>query len=245
VSFPDAIELTFPEHWPAQLRARSRLSHSVPLERCDLEAMAYPHNSLRTRLGLGGSARFTDKTRAAITDALHDIGPDGAFLRTSYGAVKESPFGLAPVHNEADATSLLRFPDTRIGRFVQNRLESGSPAMLHLGPWQTIPSAWEFRTFVKARRIVGVSQLYVGKVFPDMLWEEARLRTALQGALPELVRELHLENVVLDLHVQLDAPHGSKVALVELNPFAPRTDPCLYTWQHGGDFDHGLRLRRS
>lgn len=245
MSFPDAIELTFPEHWPQPLRALSRLSHSVLLKRSDLQAMAYPHIPLRTHLGLDGRARFSETTRAAITDVLREIGSGGAFLRTSYGAVKESPFGLAPVRSEADATSLLRFPDARIRRFVQNRLESSSPAMLHLGPWHAIPSAWEFRAFVRAKQILGVSQLYAGTVFPDILRQESRLRKALQGALPEMVHALHLEDVVLDLHVQLDTPHGSEVALIELNPFAPRTDSCLYTWQRGGDFDGNLRLRRS
>lgn len=81
---------------------------------------------------MDGNAQFFDTTRAAIKDAVHETGPGGAFLRTSYGTVKESQFGLAPVNSEADAVSLLRFPDTRIERLVQNRLESDRPAMLHL-----------------------------------------------------------------------------------------------------------------
>lgn len=54
-----------------------------------------------------------------------------------------------------------------------------------------------------------------------MLRQKARLRTVLQGALLEMLQALHLEDVVLDLHVQLDAPPGFEDALVKLNPTSP------------------------
>jgi hypothetical protein len=33
--------------------------------------------------------------------------------------------------------------------------------------------------------------------------------------------------------------------LVELNPFDFATDPCLYRWSRGGDFDFAYRYRAA
>lgn len=36
-----------------------------------------------------------------------------------------------------------------------------------------------------------------------------------------------------------------RTTLTELNPFIQRTDPCLYSWKNGCDFDCGLRYREA
>jgi hypothetical protein len=54
----------------------------------------------------------------------------------------------------------------------------------------------------------------------------------------------HVDDVVFD--VFLDVKYGGldssiDVRLMELNPFIPKTDPCLFDWSVEGDFDGSLR----
>jgi D123 len=98
---------------------------------------------------------------------------------------------------------------------------------LILRPFFKINTAFEFRCFVKDRIIIGVSQRdlkYIG--YSDQLL--AQLQTTIQGFFDnKLKRTFPDSNFAFDVY--LPEPHD-RVRLIDINPWAPRTDPLLFSW---------------
>jgi hypothetical protein len=87
--------------------------------------------------------------------------------------------------------------------------------------------ALEFRCFVRERRLLAVSQREMN--YFDFLFE---LRDSLTGLIQDflvthVVPHFPDENFVFDVYIP---PPHSRVWLVDINPWAPRTDPLLFSW---------------
>jgi hypothetical protein len=85
----------------------------------------------------------------------------------------------------------------------------------------------EFRCFVRNRRLIGISQRDLN--YYDFLFE---MRDALRDRIEDFFeRELKDtfadENFVFDVYIP---PPHQKVWLVDINPWAKRTDPLLFSW---------------
>jgi len=64
--------------------------------------------------------------------------------------------------------------------------------------------------------------------------------------MPDFLEAIHLDDVVFDVFVKSrtvgnETVHETK--LVEINPFSETTDPALFDWRGGGDFDGSVRFR--
>jgi hypothetical protein len=101
------------------------------------------------------------------------------------------------------------------------------PYTLVLRPHFKINTAFEFRCFVRDRTIVGISQRdlkYVG--YPEELHH--RLQSQVQDFFEERLKFTFPDpNFTFDVY--LPEPHN-RVRLIDINPWAPRTDPLLFSW---------------
>jgi len=99
--------------------------------------------------------------------------------------------------------------------------------VLVLRKWFKVNPSCEFRCFVRQRRIIGICQRDLNHfdfLFPlkDQMRDVilAYFDKTLKGTFPD-------DNFVFDVY--LPEPYD-KVRLMDINPWAPRTDPLLFSW---------------
>ncbi|MCL6477840.1 MAG: cell division cycle 123 family protein [Peptococcaceae bacterium] len=95
-------------------------------------------------------------------------------------------------------------------------------------PWQ------EFRCFVRNRKLAGISQYnYLHReVFPEIRENAGRIEWALRKK-TELIAPLLPDNVVVDYIYRMRQSGNmvvNEAVLLEINPWMPYTDPCLFDW---------------
>ncbi|KAK3075537.1 hypothetical protein LTR53_001067 [Teratosphaeriaceae sp. CCFEE 6253] len=92
--------------------------------------------------------------------------------------------------------------------------------------FQMNPSV-EFRCFVRGRRLLAMCQRDLNH-FDFLGGMEGKLRGLIQGFFDLRMRDTFADaNFVMDVYVP--APY-TRVWLVDVNPWAPRTDPLLFSW---------------
>lgn len=85
----------------------------------------------------------------------------------------------------------------------------------------------EFRCFVRGRKLLGVCQRDLNH-FDFLFAMEGQLQSLIQEFFDVRLRDTFPdENFVFDVYIP--APH-KRVWLVDINPWAPRTDPLLFSW---------------
>ncbi len=101
------------------------------------------------------------------------------------------------------------------------------PYALVLRPWFKINTSYEFRIFVRERTIVGISQrdlkhLDYGKEWIEKVHDV--IDTFFEAKLKDTFED---ENFAFDVYVP---EPFDRVRLIDINPWAPRTDPLLFSW---------------
>lgn len=239
MAYEDIIELTFPDYWYEDLADYTMPSALIPLSGRDLVALASVDPAFRAMRKLPGVMPLSDDLMRLIGLELAALkGP--AFLRTSYGMAKECPFAYAPVTTLREVEGILRWNDARLMRFYRERLASGDPASLFLRRWVKIPSWAEFRVFVRARQIVGVSQYPAQTFHPEIPAQADALRQAIVQLFHEMMHLLPLGDVIVEVYADA-TPKGMVMRVVELNPMLSLADAGLFSWKRGGDFDGSFR----
>lgn len=123
---------------------------------------------------------------------------------------------------DEEGAGLARGPDA-----VTETETEGIAYDLVLRKWVEMNPSLEFRCFVRGRALIGISQRDLNHF--DFLFPMAdALRSLiqdffdrhLQGSFPDA-------DFVFDVYVP--PPHG-RVWLIDINPWAPRTDPLLFSW---------------
>jgi len=101
------------------------------------------------------------------------------------------------------------------------------PYVLVLRKWFKVNPSCEFRCFVRERKVVGICQRDLNHF--DFLFP---LRDQLQNVILEYF-EKTLKDTFPDhdfvFDVYIPEPYA-KVRLMDINPWAPRTDPLLFSW---------------
>lgn len=85
--------------------------------------------------------------------------------------------------------------------------------------------ALEFRCFVRNKRLIAISQREMN--YFEFLFE---LRNSFKAKINEFLERLAdfpEDNFVFDVYIP---PPHEKVWLIDINPWAPRTDPLLFSW---------------
>lgn len=215
------------------------------------------HMSEQDRLAVGaGTPGFSEALRldapvpistglSQQIEAALDRFPDGVFLRTGATSFKSSLLPVTPARTVKRAMDILSLPNRRAAAFLADSLVNFYDLNLFAFPWRDIAPWSEFRIFIRDRRIIGISQYHHQSNFPEIATKERAIKTSLSDFSRDLLDALHMDTVVADVFVERHNNGGFKTTLIELNPFIQRTDPCLYTWKNGGDFDSGFRYREA
>lgn len=85
----------------------------------------------------------------------------------------------------------------------------------------------EFRCFVRARQLLGICQRDLNhySFLPELI---PTLRSLIQSFFDTNLRKTFPDdNIVFDVYIP---PPHKKVWLIDINPWAPRTDPLLFSW---------------
>lgn len=117
---------------------------------------------------------------------------------------------------------------------------------LVLKEWFELNPAWEFRCFVKDRKLIAASQRDPN--FYDYLQNiEEEIKDKIFGFFEDNLRDTFPDNdFVFDVYLP---DKSQKVFLIDINPFARKTDSLLFSWNevlsikpNGADDDFELRV---
>lgn len=241
MSFPIEIERTFREHWPSALAALAIPARMIDLSPEDVEALGGYTPEFRDAVFGKVTRRKLSPTFLAALDAAIAKAPGAVFPRLGYCSWKASAPCAVPARTARHVLETITRPDARVARALLVAVSAQSGVALHLVDWREIPAWSEFRLFIRDRRLIGASQYYCNRAFPELAAAGSALETEIRRFAEALSSTLHTTNVVADIYLAPDKSRGLKAELLELNPFSPLTSPCLFTWYRGGDFDGSIR----
>lgn len=99
--------------------------------------------------------------------------------------------------------------------------------VLVLRKWFKANPSCEFRCFVKKRRIIGICQRDLNH-FDFLFPMQQQLRDTILEYFDKTIKNTFPDDdLVLDIYIP--EPYD-KVRLMDINPWAPRTDPLLFSW---------------
>ena len=99
-----------------------------------------------------------------------------------------------------------------------------------------VPSSSEFRCFVKDRRLVAISQYFATCFYPDVAERADEYRVRIVDFFEAACGAITLDEYIIDMAVM---PDSDRVHIIELNPFAQTTGPCLFDWSEDRALLHG------
>lgn len=101
------------------------------------------------------------------------------------------------------------------------------PYVLVLRKWFIVNASCEFRCFVRDKRVIGICQRDLNH-FEFLFPLVDKLRRTILEYYDETLKDTFPESdFVFDIY--LPQPYD-KVRLMDINPWAPRTDPLLFSW---------------
>ncbi len=130
-------------------------------------------------------------------------------------------------------------------------LNSGYAPHIFVREWIDIPKWAEFRCFLRNKRLAGVSQYYYHQYFPELdtnhdlvnHWLRYYVNNFIGPAcadFPEVIFDVAA--LINRRETEIGTEVNVEFKLVEINPFFEMTDPCLFDWRGGGDFDETFRF---
>lgn len=233
---------TFMEQWPDPLRELALPAVEVPLSVEDRMRLGSATRVFRERFGRGRQEP-TQGCLDAVNAAVEDLAGRGAFLRLGSGSFKDAGFLPMPLVTPEDVLDLIMAENQRAAMMLGDSLIGHYDLSLWVMPWRDIEPWFEFRLFVQEGKVAGTSQYAHHQPFPELDTLASASKAALDAFHARLLEALHMKTVVADVFVEQPEPGQMDVTLIELNPAILRTDPCLYSWAGGGDFDGRLRYR--
>lgn len=129
--------------------------------------------------------------------------------------------------------------------YIRDSIEKDYPVSCHLYADETPPPWSEFRLFIRDRKLVGASQYRAQEAFPEVAELSEKIGAALMRFGSLLIAGLHLNDAVADVQIEDQGGEAIGTVLIDLYPFDSRTDPCLFNWRDGGDFDGSFRFRKD
>jgi D123 len=115
---------------------------------------------------------------------------------------------------------------------VSDEESTSIPYVLVLRKSFNLNPSLEFRCFVRSRALLGISQRemnYFAFLFDLRLNLLEKIKSFLQDELlaSEYFSNGEMDNFVFDVYIP---PPHNRVWLIDINPWAPRTDPLLFSW---------------
>ena len=240
--YPLEVRKTFIENWPPSLTGMSIKGKSLAVHDFDARVLGTFSARFIQETQFVTDEFFSDEFLADIQTATANF-PSGVMPRLGYCSWKYSTLVNEPATTITDVLKIISRDDPRIGGFLARELIDEHEVFLYLREWRNIPPWSEFRLFIRDGKVVGVSQYHHQEAYPEIQENLEAIKVSLLHFFPQLIEALHMDTVVADVFVEQQVDGCFKATLIELNPFTPRTDPCLYSWRNGGDFDGGIRYR--
>ena len=241
--FPSSLRATFPENWPDDVKALAAPGAEVALTPGDVTVLGHFNRHYMEHFEYSGHDALTDDTQQAIQDAL-EVYPDGVMPRLGLCSWKGSTLVHEPCRTYGDVMKVITQDDLRVARALSASAVAGEGAVLHLRKWVDIPEWSEFRIYIRAGRVIGMSQYYHRKRYPEIADNINDINRVLFEFTADTLPLLPLETVVMDVHFTAAPGAGlsaEDIALIELNPLGEGTDPCLFSWNEPESFDGRLR----
>ncbi|KAL8827302.1 MAG: hypothetical protein Q9191_003270 [Dirinaria sp. TL-2023a] len=169
-----------------------------------------------------------DATWIAATNSMECRTPNDIYL-----LLKSSDFithDLEQVFDDCEEASEDDSLDSQQSGTTSHKPDPMQSIPYHLVLRKTIPAfvtSLEFRCFTRKRRLLCMCQRDLNhyQFLPDLV---PRLRFRTEEFFEKYLRDSFPdENFVFDVYIP--APHD-KVWLIDINPWAPRTDPLLFSW---------------
>lgn len=252
----DLVRPTYIENWPKGLAGLSIEQIDVPMTLAEAHALGTNIMEYAETFGLRESI---DDLRHRVAGAVAKF-PRGAFVRLGSRSPKDTPkfhYGKKiltynnPLHLLTEGSERIS-DDLHLAIHHQYAPHIFVRKWLDFTPWQ------EFRCFQKDHRLVGISQYhYLGRTHFQEIHRFLRPIKDAIVILHEVFRDVcPIADVVFDVIVEAWKGYTGDKAVatfLEINPFSPHTDPCLFDWGHGGSFrgeflvvgDHGQTVNLS
>lgn len=240
----ELVKPTYIENWPRELTRLSIAQTSISLSIEEMDKFS------KTLFGSEDEydAEFIETLADQIQKAI-DKFPKGVFIRLGSRSPKDSWVGYSEgfkVTTSKKALSL--FVDSeRILDDLSLAKHHNYNSHIFIREWIDIPEWTEFRCFMKGRKIVGLSQYqYLNNAyFNEIDFNKDLIEWGIKEKFfPVFKTASHLDDVIFDVFINIKERNNERsieVKLLEINPFFEMTDPCLFSWEDGGDFDGSFR----
>lgn len=240
---------TYLENWANGLIKLSIPQECFQLTRPEveaLEALSWDHLRPADATRRQTMARLLSRLNEAVA-----CFESGAFVRLGSASPKDSMeaerHGLR-VSNGGQAFRMLTSGSARIARDLRLALRCDYKPYVFVREWLEFPPWAEFRCFMRDRQLVGISEYRVHStpVSVELGSHAAPVERCIRDFFDSFAAACHLDCVVFDVVLQpLAGSVGNwRATLLELNPWSPHSDGCLFSWANGNDFDDSFRFRR-
>ncbi|WP_421404872.1 hypothetical protein [Agrobacterium fabrum] len=234
---------TFIESWPDEVCELGLPFEQLLISEQDRAAIGSRTAAFREMFDIDELTHLSAEFRIGI-DAKTAVFKEGAHFRLGGCSFKQpGRYQAGPVFNSAQLLPHILRENPRVAGLLASSLKDKFDVGMFIRPWRDIPKWSEFRLFMKNREFIGASQYFHTIFFPEI---EARVRSiavALVDFAERFREAAHIDDAIVDVYLRPDNASGFEAVLLDLNPLIVRSDPCLFQWRNGGDFDRGLRFR--
>jgi hypothetical protein len=219
------------ENWPAALAALSMPHVGRPLDRHEVDALIEAN-----RDGLCDSARL-----AALGEWLEPAlaaMPGGGFVRLGSRSPKDTALALLTGLKAVDAAGALALLTARSRRVLYDLSmcrDAGYAPWVFVRQWLDIQPLHEFRCFIEGGELAGISACHGQPIeLPESFGRRLPVLVSFCGEVASAYRR---DAFVAD--IAADPGGGETPLLIEVNPWGPPTDACLFNWNE--PFDGSFR----
>lgn len=227
------VRPTYLENWPDTLRALTVDQVDLPLTRDEALRLGSNIQELFEMFEQWVAPGQPVADILARLEAAVATFPKGAFIRLG----SRSPKDAYLVHAKGNraftgqaALDLLTDCSERIADDLLLALTNDYEPHVFARRFVEIPAWAEFRCFMQAGELVGISQYDYRVLHPEVATQAGEIEAAVKTFFPRFRDAAHLDDAVFDVFLEDGQAH-----LLEVNPFFSFTDPCLYDWAEGFD----------
>lgn len=255
MSYWEIVLPSYIENWPVALCSLSISQIDVPLTVGDANRLGANIVEFGECFRLPrGTKRDISDIRSKVAEAVSKM-PDGAFIRLGSRSPKDSFEGLRrgsfKINTGDDPLEILLDASERVCADLLLAVKQGYSPHIFVRQWMEIPRWAEFRCFMRDRKLVGISQYHYlqGEALPEIVADASTIEWVIRDQFFPSFREAsHLDSVVFDVFLKRwtarDNSRVWEVKLLEINPFFEFTDPCLFDWREGGQFNGSIRFNK-
>jgi hypothetical protein len=234
MSYFDEVWKTYLENWPLSLQSLTIPQVDIPLTLAEAQALG---SNIIDYGETFGPIQDISSLREKIATGLALL-DNKAFVRLGSRSPKDSWLGMKEgfkVTTQEKALQLLCDCSERVADDLRLAIYHGYAPHIFLRQWVDLPKWSELRCFMKR-------QYFYKEYFPELQVAPETIFGAVTDFFDKKFKHAcHLDDVVFDVFVA----NEYYVRLLEINPFGPYTDPCLYSWKAPERFDGSFKWNKE